>query len=140
MTAFFVMRHFLSVNTCGEVGLFYNDLQDRIDVAYSGGITQDVFSGKLPSDLEYVCFGNMTRIGVTGQDDVIRVRLKEDLFGREGNNVFLYPVSKACDSEFAYHTLKHVEVDRFFCSEIGDGEGSVKISKGSKDALVLLSK
>lgn len=136
--AFYVIRFFLGISNCGEVGSFYKDLQDRVDKAYAGGKTQDVFEAGIPNGIEYVCFGELTQQSRT-EDRVIIQSFKDNLLV-ENQNVFLYPTNKACDGNLAYNKIEHVKMQEFFCKKVESGKIGVKVAKTSTEALVTLSR
>ena len=136
--AFYVINFFLGISNCGEVGSFYKDLQDRVDKAYSGGITQDTFESGVPNGIEYVCFGGLDQAS-NAQDREIFQSLKEDLM-IENQNVFLYPTNKACDGDLAYNKIDYIKTSEFFCKKVESGKVEVRVTKASTDALVTLSK
>lgn len=133
--AFFVIRNFLNLSECADTGLFYDDLQNEVDKAWKSSFYQDVFEVKLPSRITYVCFGGLEQEPGSATEKEKQDELKSDYFGR-GNNVFLYPNSKACDSRLASYNLTHVDIEKFFCISESGGKLSVKLEKGSFDALV----
>jgi hypothetical protein len=135
--AFYVISYFLSLSRCSDAGLFYNNLQDEIDKAWAGGGSLKVFTDKLPSNLQSVCFGNLTLgnplVDSRNQYEALSI------FKNGGFNTFLYPTNKACAS-LAKKKLSHIKVDRFFCVNVQNSQASLNISKNTSDALLTLSK
>jgi len=136
--AFYAISYFLNLSRCTQTGNFYSSLQNEIDKAWAGEITQKIFSGKLPSGIKNVCFGNMSQNYDTGQYSKIHQEL--EMIAIAKNNIYLYPVWNACDGEFASKKLEHVKIDEFFCVGVKNNEAKIKLSKGSGEALVTLSK
>ena len=132
--AFYVITNFISLSECTNIGLFYNDLKNHIDKAWRATIHEEVFVGKLPSDIELVCFGNST----TSPDRKYRDeynKLVGESRGRE-SNLFLYPPQNACDSNLYSLKLEHITVDSFFCISVKNGKVEIKTKKDRFDALV----
>lgn len=136
--AFYVISHFMNLSRCSDTGLFYSDLQDQIDKAWASSMTQNTFSGKLPSNIKSVCFGNLTygnplNDSKTQYESLVR-------FKGLGKNVFLYPFEKACNTQLANKQLEHVQIPRFFCVPLTNGKATLTLSKNSTSSSVLLSK
>ena len=136
--ASYVTINFLRLGKCTGIGLFYDDLKKEVNKAWQSTIYKDVYSGgKLPSEIEFVCFGDLEK-SYSGEfeeqfDFLSRYR-------RQGKDLFLYPPQKACDSNLAFLKLEHVEMDEFFCVPVVKGNVKVRMEKGEFDALVMLSK
>src|SRR3989344_725215 len=64
--AIYAIVHFLNINKCANVGLFYDSLQSEVNKAWASGRYIDVFekeivsSGALKTSVEFVCFGNLS--------------------------------------------------------------------------------
>ena len=132
-TAFYVITYFLNLSRCTDVGLFYSDLQKRVDKAWASEKAQETFTGKLPSGIKEVCFGNLN------QSNVAEYKEEYELFRRYFNlnkNTFLFPPARACDINLAYYSLNHAQMPEFFCTPAKDGTVSFKLAKTSFDALV----
>lgn len=133
--SFYVINYFLEINKCTQIGKFKDDFQNRIEKAYRGSITRDVFEGVLPSGIEYVCFGNIEQ-SFSGDLEVREVREYIRFYGEDDSNLHLYPDNKACDGGLAYFDIMHMETDEFFCKKVEDGKIKVSVEKDSTDALV----
>lgn len=133
---FYVITYFLNLSSCTKVGLFWNSLNEEIDKAWNGDMTQTTFKVNIPSGISYACFGNFSQMPLTDADKKMFTELK--LYASPGRNAYLYPTGKACD--LAFYTLKHARTDNFFCVPVKSGEIAVRLSKTSFDALVKLSK
>jgi len=135
--AIYVMVYFMRMNCATQTGIFYQDLQDEIDKAWAGSITSKTYSGKIPGSIESVCFGSLDLNPLadsrTQYESLIRFKSLD-------KNAFLYPSEKACSAQLANHKLEHVNMTLFFCVNVTAGKASLKISKGTADALVTLSK
>jgi len=143
-TSFYVIRFFLNLNKCNEVGFFFNDFQKKVDSAWASGDTQSTFESDLPGSIRAVCFGNYSLVAPTGNTADMQKynEMKDYIKSRRDKNLFIYPISGSCDSNLAYYDLKHSipAGGQFFCINTQDGKLSVKLSKTSSDSLVKLSK
>jgi hypothetical protein len=136
--AFYVISHFMRLSRCSDTGLFYSDLQSEIDKAWASSMTQKTFTGKLPGNINSICFGNLTlgnpvNTSRTQYESLLR-------FKGLGKNVFLYPFTNACNTQLANSLAEHVQIPRFFCVPVEDGKVTITLSKNSTSAYVLLSK
>jgi hypothetical protein len=134
---FYVIQYFLGLNNCTQVGYFYDDLQDDVDRAWRASISQEVFSGSVPSGIDYVCFGNFTQAPKDAVSRDLQEELEFDVL-LDNVNVFLYPLRKACDGDLAEYNLRHVKIEEFFCLEVQEGKIEVNLEKTSSDALVFV--
>lgn len=134
--AFYVITYFLNLSSCTDIGLFYNDLQTRVDKAWASEITQEVVSIKLPTSIKEVCVGQLNGTGVSQYKEEYDFLRRYAILGK---NVFLYPSSSACDVKLAYYNLQHSTTDTFFCTPVQGGQVKLKLTKGSFDALVRVS-
>jgi hypothetical protein len=144
--AFFVVKHFLALNRCTNIGLFYDDLREEVKSAWSSstGRYQDVFNATLPkgvfgTDIEYVCFG---RLSATATSNTISARIQQELIDdyfldpQSEENVFMYPVDSSCDLILSSIALKcgsancvntdFGDTERFFCKKVTDS-GKVEV-------------
>jgi hypothetical protein len=133
----YVIVHFINLSNCTQTGNFYSDLQDEIDKAWSGSMTSKVFTESLPSGVKSICFGTLDKTPTSDSRTQYQSLLR---FKALDKNSFIYPYSKACNVQLANHQFEHVNIDRFFCSDVIKGKASVKISKNVTDALVTLSR
>ena len=118
-SAFFAIKHFLGINKCAQIGLFYNDFQNEIDRAWnSGTYTQRYFGNSLPNEIKFVCFGNLA---LTAESDSASIRSElESLNPADDANIFFYP-PKECPEIFS-NRLEHTDIQQFFCKPVSDGK------------------
>ena len=134
-TSFYVITYFLNVSKCTQIGLFYQDFDDKVTKAWAADNVQTTFSASLPGGIESVCLGNLNQTF----DDYETERGSFDQYYRHSNNnLFLYPTGKACGKEGGSFNLKRARTDGFFCVPVTRGEVSVGLVKSSFDALVRL--
>jgi hypothetical protein len=131
--AIYAIVAFLDIGTCANIGLFYGELDDRIEKAWSGGRTQDIFTSSLPSGIESVCFGNLTSYSSSGDREFEEEYDFLKKYFRQDKNVFLYPTEQACDNNLAFIKLEHAEPANFFCVKNIAGEVKIKLGKEISD-------
>ena len=133
---FYVIRVFLELNKCTDIGYFYEKLANEVDKAWKSPIYRGSFKGQLPGKIEKVCFGDLN-----GDFDEDYENIYKELrrYAVLEKNVFMHPIKEACE-ELAYYKLEHVNIEEFFCADVINSEASIKLEKGSTDALVKLTK
>lgn len=139
-TAIYVMTYFLNLNKCTTLGFFFDDLDNEVEKAWRSPQYQDIFEATLPSNLEFVCFGNLTQGALTSPDQEKKDELKFSPYRDENKNVFLLPSRKACSGDLANFNLEHAETSGFFCIPVENGKIEVRIQKQITGNLVKISK
>ena len=132
--SFYAINYFLNLGKCAEISLFYQGFQNEIDEAWSSEIARTTFVGKLPGDIESVCFRESGASGVGKEYEA-----SEDYF-RTGGNMFLYPPERACNQVLI--KAKHIDLTGFGwgCFSVRDNRVEIPIEKGSFDALVKIKR
>ncbi len=141
--AFYVIRSFVFVSNCAEIGLFYDDLKNYIDEAWQSTIHQDTFPNKkhqaiIPSGIELVCFGNLTQSPSKDYKEQYDSLLRSNINAKD-RNVFLYPEQKSCDSSLKSYKLNHIKTQEFFCLQVKDNKISLKTKKDEFESSVTIS-
>ena len=141
----YVIVHFLGINKCSEVGFFYEDIQDEVDKAWTSGRYSDVYdislssSGVLKTDVEEVCFGNLT--ATTSSE--YRDRQSEFRYGAGYNrnaNLFMYPGKSVCQG-LASKKIEHAKIEEFFCLDVKNPQNlKIKINIETRESLVRISR
>ena len=134
---FYVINYFLDLSKCTKIGSFWDSIDKEVDKAWNGDISQTIFNRELPSGITHFCFGSLNDIQSEDQDTK-RIFSELRNYGSLEGNSYIYPPGKACD--LAFKNIRHATADKFFCVPVKSGTISVKLSKGSFDALVKLSK
>lgn len=133
---FYVIKYFVELSNCTDTSLFYNDLKEKINRAWSSPITREVWTGNLPGKVESVCFGNLSLPGDSMyQEEYNALRI----FRTENAGLYIYPLTNQCGKSVPFYKLEHVKDSRFFCIPAEDGKIRIMISKNSTDALVTLT-
>ncbi len=133
----YAITYFLNLSECAEIGLFYQDLDERVNKAWTSELTREVFSGSVSSDIESVCFGSLE--GNPGKYDEEHQAISR-IFRFSEDNVFLFPPEKGCGQDSASFNLKNAQAEEFFCVPVVDKKVDVRLTKESFDALVNLEK
>ncbi len=131
--AFIAVGYFLDIGRSSGVGMFYRELQDVVDDAFSSQSSEANFDIDLPSEIKRVCFANLSaRITNRGMDyDAIK---NYDVYDA---NVFLVPPEYAQNMQ--WKLIEHINITKItseknpYCVDVKDG---LKINKGFYDKLV----
>ncbi|MEM4330776.1 MAG: hypothetical protein QW273_02085 [Candidatus Pacearchaeota archaeon] len=87
------IKHFIYISECSQIGLFYENLQKKIDeVFYASYVENESFKISLPSSIKKVCFINLSAT-ITNEEDFEDIYDYED----EEDNLFIIPSEKSCD-------------------------------------------
>ena len=124
----YVVTKFINIGKCADIALFKDDLQEKINTAWSSEIVDDEFTGKLPNGIEAVCLGKENPVTATRE----YASLKD--YTRYDGNLFFYPPESTCDQP--YTTIEHIETGSFRCFPVVKNEVSFRIEKGSFDDIV----
>ncbi len=133
---FYVIRFFLELNKCSDIGYFYEKLDNEVDKAWKSPIYKGSFKGQLPGKIEKVCFGELNGNVNKEDEDAYRELRRYSVLEK---NVFMYPIKEACE-ELQYYKLEHANIEEFFCSDVIDNEVNVNLEKESTENLVRLTK
>ncbi|MFH0808496.1 MAG: hypothetical protein V1888_02670 [archaeon] len=131
--AFIAVGYFLNLGESAGVGLFYNELQSAVDGAMSGQEIDRNFVINLPSDIESICFANLSAtITKPGAEyDAIRDYEVYDA------NTFLVPPEKAQGMQWKLidriNITKITSIKNPYCVSTND---DLRIVKGFYDRLV----
>jgi len=133
--AFIAVGYFLDIGESSSVGMFYREFQEAVDDAMRGQFEESSFDIDLPSDIEFVCFADLsaeiTNPGV--EYDAIR---NYDVYDA---NVFLVPPEYAQGME--WKLIDRINVSRItessnpYCVAVDDG---FVIKKGFYDKWVFV--
>ena len=135
--AIYAITTFLGIAKCGNIGLYYNDLQGEVDKAWQSEISRSVFEASVPSGIESVCFGNLTQRVNSEFREEYRSLAR---YTNSKRNVFMFPQNKACDDQLASTRIEHAVADEFFCVAKQSGKVSVRLVKEEGENEVSFSK
>lgn len=134
--AFVAVNHFLDIGKCSGVGLFYDELQEKVDEAWSSQSSSFDFEVDLPSGIEKVCFGNLSAEITDPNIEEYREILNYEVYEA---NTFLVPPEKACN--MAWKQINHINISKItesrnpYCVDVSR---DLKIKKDFYDKLVVV--
>ncbi|MBS3088169.1 hypothetical protein J4402_00140 [Candidatus Pacearchaeota archaeon] len=152
--AVYAITHFLSLNNCAQIGMFYDDFQSEITQAWKDEIYEDTFVVKLPKEVETICFGTLSQQTTFAPD----ISIQNELIAKSGSSedayVFLIPKKdkEICEG-LSRLKLQHAQAsaedgsspdpDKFFCKPAADlstQEKTIQLKISSTESLVSISK
>jgi hypothetical protein len=136
VVTFIVIRAFINSGNCTKIGLFVDDFKESIRDAWNSQSSSFEFSRNLPTNIEYVCFANLST-NFNGNENI-----NEEIGRYEGKNanLFFYPRGKACD--MPYHNIDYLDIEKItssknpYCVAVNKGKFSIQIEKGFNNNLV----
>ena len=131
--AFIAVGYFLDIGESSSVGMFYRDFEDAVDDAMRGQFEESSFEIDLPSDIDSVCFANLSDVitNLGAEYDAIR---NYDVYDA---NVFLVPPEYAQNMQ--WKLIERINVSKITVEEnpyCVDVDGGFVIKKGFYDKLV----
>ena len=135
VTAIMVVNYFLDMKKCAQIGLFINDLENEVERAKDSEKASFEFDASLPSNLEFVCFADLSVSLDSGT-----VADEISFYEYENANMFFYPMKNACD--MPYYNLKYIDIGKItgdenpYCVPVENGKISIDINKEYRNALV----
>jgi hypothetical protein len=142
ISAFIAIRTFLNYQKCSQIGLFVNDLKDKVDEAFNSDSSSFVFSAGLPSGVEYACFINASAEFPTNANNIEKnifnfVKTYEPLNFKD-NFYFYAPKKNYC---IKWSNIKNVElaIHNPICFKVVNGKASIKIERQFDKPLVMVS-
>ena len=135
-TAIYGINYFLNIGKCSQVGLFYDELQQKVDEAYQSSSSDFELEVNLPG-VTHICFANLSE-RITGSNTLYE---QIELYSFYDMNTFLVPSEKTCD--MPYKSIKHLDMNRTtsiknpFCVDVTEG-GTIRIVKGYYDRAVVI--
>lgn len=135
------INYFLDMKKCTQIGLFTSDLQSDIDKAWSSQKSGFEFKGSLPTNIEYVCFANLSN-SLKGESLESEIYSDISVYKSSDGTMFFYPRENACN--MPYINVKHISLEKItetknpYCIKVENGEITIQIEKDFNDALVIL--
>jgi len=133
--AFIAVGYFLNLGESAGVGLFYDELQSAVNDAVSGQESDRSFVVNLPSDIESICFANLSAVITNPGVEYEAIRDYEVYDA----NTFLVPPEKAQGMQ--YKLIERINVTKItsirnpYCVS---ADVDLRIVKGFYDRLVCL--
>lgn len=131
ITAIYGIKYFMNIGTCSRVGLFYDNLQQKVDEAYQSSSSDFEMEVDLPG-ITQICFSNLSE-EITGSMTAYE---ELNLYEFYDANTFLLPSKKACS--MPYKTIKHINISKItalknpLCIDVSGG-GTIRIIKDYYD-------
>lgn len=139
--AFYVIKNFMNTAECTQVGAFKEDLQGKIDSAFSSSEYSKVESMGLNKNIRFVCFADKSK-GEKGTWKEYYNELVKYSYGDK--NMFFYPAKSVC-SGLQSVKLEHLNITKItssnnpYCVENINGKIQLKLTKSFYDSLVSIS-
>lgn len=141
VVTFIAIKSFLSTSNCAKVKIFVDKVQTEVDKTWNSQQDNSVITGVLPSNIEYICFGNLTK-SFKGPSEVMGKEL--DIYEVYNSNMFIFPEGNSC--EMPHHNIKHLDVEGTIakenpvCIPVNKGVVKIKIEKTFNQRLVKVIK
>ncbi|MFA5259460.1 MAG: hypothetical protein WC979_09185 [Candidatus Pacearchaeota archaeon] len=141
VVAFIAIKAFLETSNCAKVKIFVDKVQTEVDKTWNSQQDDSVITGSLPSSVDYICFGNLSR-SIYGASEVIGQDI--EIYEVYGANMFIYPIGSSC--EMPHHKIKHLDLEGTtksenpLCIPVEKGIIKIKIEKAFEKRLVKVSK
>jgi hypothetical protein len=140
----YVISYFVNLGKATNVGLFYDRLQDEVNVVWNSAISSKTLSFNVPSEIKSVCFGDLNARNYDSRyrEEYEHLRRFSSNFEKENKNMFLYPTQEA--GEFAFNKLEHVDFsdlgEEFTCFDVKNGEVKIGFEKENYDLEVRVNR
>jgi len=138
--AFIVIKSFLNTQKCARIGIFVDNFENEVKDAWNSQSSSFKSSGTLPSNIDYVCFANLS---ADFNGDNFDIENEIGLYQGQNANLFFYPKKNTCN--MPYHNIGHLNIGKItdlknpYCIAVDDGKIIINIEKGFNDALVSLN-
>jgi hypothetical protein len=132
--AFIGIRAFLNFQTQAEIGLFFQDFQEKIDEAWNSQSSSYTFNTTLPSGIKYICLINVS----APTKNAANIEKEIFTYVKRGytdpqKNFYLYSPDK--DYGMNWAGIKHIQMAESNpqCIPVEDGFVSIKIERNFED-------
>ena len=103
--AFIAVNYFLDIGKCSGVGMFYDELQDKVDEAWTSQSSDFEFEVNLPTGVQKICFSDLNA-DITDISDEDYIQIKDyDVYEA---NTFLVPPGKSCNMQ--WKMINHINI------------------------------
>lgn len=132
--AIYAVMMFLNLKKCTDTGLFKEDFQQKIDMAWNSPESKTEFKMALPSSIDSVCFIDTNKKYDSEYEDVIR-------YGYKDANMFFWPIKNTC-KDLGGFKMNHIEIANLtsisnpYCITNSKGIITISLEKGFYDSLV----
>jgi len=139
--AFIAIKAFLDSKKCAEIGFFRDAFEKQIKKTWNSQKDSFDFKGTLPSNIDYVCFANLTN---QRRGEFSDIGFELGVYKERGDSMFLYPTGKSCS--MPSHNVKYLDIEDItrsqnpYCIEVKKGIVNLRIEKGFNQRLVSVSR
>jgi len=139
--AFIVIRQFLETKDCAKTGIFFSELNNKVKDAFNSGDITSKYSIDLPSNVQAVCFANLTE-DFKGTNKAVGEELAT--YNTE-DNLFLYaPKKTPCN--FISYDIQHLDLEKItasenpYCIKLTRGRGALVVDMQNGENLVSIKR
>ncbi len=135
LVAFYAVKFFLDFAPASKIGTFYVDLQDEVDKAWNSQSSEFTFKIDLPSNIEKVCFANLSAKITGSMVDYDQIK-NYDVYEA---NTFLLPPQHAKNMQ--WKMINHINLTKItskqnpYCVPVENG---LRIKKDFYDKAVTI--
>lgn len=132
--AFLGIRTFLNWQKCAQIGMFFDDIQNRVDEAWNSPSASYRFNATLPTSIKNVCLINITgnTVNANNIEKAIFNYLKTGYLDPTKNFYLYAPEANLCMN---WKNLKHISYANKNpqCFSVINGLVSIKIERKFED-------
>jgi hypothetical protein len=139
--AVMVIASIIKTQNCVKVSMFVDDFKTKINDAWYLQKKIYDYNGILPSNIDMVCFVNISEPFIGPNKDVAKEYV---YFKSDEPNMIFYPKGKACS--IPYHKILHLDISELikkenpYCFDVNDGRVIIKIDKSYTQIFVRISR
>lgn len=127
VAAFIAINYFLDMQKCTQITNFIDDFTKEVDEAWRAPRAETAFSARLPSNIEKICFANISKKMDSNQ------MANEIRYYDRRSNMFFYPTKKAC--QIPNHKINNIDIEKTlgptnpYCIDVKNGKIIIPIKK-----------
>ncbi len=141
VAAFMGIKAFMSYQQCANLGMFFDDLQGKVDEAWYAESASYNFTSTLPSGVKYVCFINLSSPYKNANTDEKSLydTIQKSALPDYDYNFFIYAPDK--DYCLKWKKVKHVDFSEKnpICFKANSGKVNMQITREFSNPLVKVS-
>jgi hypothetical protein len=136
--AFYVIKVFLGVKDCTQIGRLFQEVQDSVEKAYRSPETSDDISVTVPSHVEKVCIINLQASAKGPMSDAY------DRLTLVNRNFVIYPKTEC--SDLGGIDLTKIDITSItseenpFCIDVKKSKVNLRVEKGLYDKVVRITR
>jgi hypothetical protein len=139
--AFIVINQWIHTSDCAKIGMFYNELNTKVKSAWDSGDITSRYKIDLPSQINAVCFSNLTHT-FTGPNKVVG---DEMATYDTDDNTFLY-ATKQTSCDFTSYYIEHLDLEKItatenpYCIGLSKGKGTLVVDMQNGEPWVTIKR